>query len=129
MASKQCCENYAEGMSLPEYHMIAGESKQFTIPIYDSYDRQIDATGMTARFAICGYINPNMEPFVTKPCTVMPWSGGLAVLYVVLKPEDTVDLTGKFFYQITAKDTAGDCGIMRGHLYIHPNGDKDAINL
>lgn len=121
-----CC---ADGMSLPEYHMIAGESKRFTIPIYDNYSRQIDATGMTARFAICGYVNPNMEPFVTKQCGVTPWESGVAVLSTSLNPDDTVGLTGKFLYQITAKDASGDFGVMRGVLYIHPNGDKSAIKM
>lgn len=129
MTSKQCCGNYADGMSLPAYHMIAGESKQFTIPIYDSYDRQIDATGMTARFAICGYVNPNMEPFVIKQCNVTPCENGVAVLSTSIDPDDTVNLTGKFLYQITAKDASGDFGVMRGALYIHPNGDKSAIKM
>lgn len=117
-------------MSLPEYHMTAGESKNITIPIYNTAKKQIDATGMTARFSISDFVNIASEPLVTKSCSVIVQDGELmAVLFVVLEPEDTVNIYGKYIYQITAKDSQGSLGVLRGVLHIAPNNDKTGISL
>lgn len=109
--------------------MTAGESKSFTIPIYNNSKKQINATGMIARLAICSYVTAGMSPLVLKQCSVVDWDQGMAVLRVDLDPEDTIDLHGKFIYQITAKDVAGDLGVLRGYLYVAPNGDPTAITM
>jgi len=116
-------------MTLPEYHMVAGESKSITIPIYNRKGKQIDATGMTARFAINSFVTPNMAPLTFRDCEVVKDGSVLAALRVNLLPEDTAELRGKFLYQITAKDMEDNIGVMQGYLFIHMNGDRDAISI
>lgn len=117
-------------MTLPEYSMTAGESKHITIPIYNTAKKQIDASGMTARFSISDFVNIATAPLVTKNCSVIAQEGELmAVLFVALEPEDTVDIHGKYIYQITAKDFQGSFGVLRGVLHIAPNNDRNGISL
>lgn len=121
---------YQSNMSLPEYHMTAGESKNITIPIYNTGNKQIDASGMTARLAVSEFGNIAADPLFTKNCSVVAQEGELmAVLFVDLVPEDTVNLYGKYIYQITAKDFQGAFGVLRGVLHISPNNDKTGISL
>lgn len=115
-------------MSLPDFSMHAGETKNLHIPIYNPSKRQIDATGMTARLAISDYINQDGEPLLVKPCSVsVPPGETLAVLDVTLSPTDTAGLFGKFIYQITAKDADSNVGVMEGRMYISMNIDRAAI--
>lgn len=116
-------------MTLPSYHMVGGESKNITIPIYDRTGRQLDATGITARFAICDYVNIGMVPYAMKDCRVIPSEESPAVLFVALEPADTMNLYGKFIYQISGLDFESDLGVMRGLLTIAPNRDRAAISM
>lgn len=114
--------------TLPEQHMTAGDSKNIEIQIYNRKGKPVDATGMKARISISDYVNLNMSPFVTKNCSVIPRTGEqMAVLFVSLAPADTLNLCGKYVYQITGKDADSDFGVMNGILVIHPNRDKSAI--
>lgn len=120
---------FEKSMTLPTYHMTAGETKHITIPIYNPTGRQIDATGMTARLAIYDCVNYNAEPIVIKNCSVVPGKKDMiASLFVVLDSEDTILISGKFVYQVTGKDFSGNIGVMRGLLIISPNGDVGAIS-
>ena len=129
MTGNKCGRARGSGMSLPEYHMTAGESKRLTIPIYNSAKKPIDAAGMTARLAISSFTDPDMSPFVIRQCQVASGEDGPAVLFVELVPEDTISLSGKYIYQITGRDSAGDLGVMRGFLRIWPNSDRDAVHM
>ncbi len=121
---------YSDAMSLPKFHMTAGDSKRLIIPIYTRDGRPIDASGMTARLAITDFVGVCNEPLVIKNCTVMKGAAdNVAVLFVQLDPTDTIYLYGCYLYQITAKDIDGDFGIMRGKLYIYRNGDRAGINM
>lgn len=117
-------------MTLPEFSMTGGESKNITIPIYNKSGKQIDVSGMSARLAISDYVNIGMEPLVIKDCEVRPDGGdAFAVLFVALDPEDTVRLSGKFIYQVTGKDFAADFGVMQGIMTIAANRDREAITM
>lgn len=119
---------FSYNMDLPAYHMTAGSTKSFYIPIFNPSGKRIDATGMTARFSISDYVNYNCTPFVTKNCSVVTQqSDPVAALFVELDAADTIDLYGKFIYQVTAKSADGDIGPMRGILTISPNYDKEAV--
>ena len=50
------------------------------------------------------------------------------VLYVELKPSDTLDLFGKYIYQITIKDADNNADIpQQGIIYIHNNINKSFL--
>lgn len=117
-------------MTLPEYHMTAGETKNLTIPVYTTSGHQIDVSNMSARIAIVDYVNLKMAPYLVKDCEIRPTSGAaLAAFFVTFEPEDTIELNGKYIYQITAKDTEEHFGIMQGVIMIAANYDRDAISL
>lgn len=119
---------YKNNMALPEYSMTAGSTKEFYIPIYNPSGRRIDASGMTARYVIADFVNQNCRPYVVKDCSVVAQEGDTAAsLFVTLDAEDTVNLYGKFIYQVTATAASGEIGPMRGILNISPNNDKSAI--
>ena len=118
-------EGFLPLRTLPAYAMIAGETKTFTIPIYNRSNKQIDASGMKARFAISDYVNQDSKPLFVCDCTVVVPEGELfAVLRVNLPSESTLHLCGKYVYQITGTDVYNDIGIMNGELYIFANYDK-----
>lgn len=107
--------------------MVAGETKTFTIPIYSSVaeNKQIDASGMTARFAISDYVNYDSSPLFSCDCSVFTPDGEpLAVLRVDLPTSATLHLCGKYVYQITGIDIENNLGVMNGVLYIFANYDK-----
>ena len=84
--------------------MIAGETKTFTIPIYSSVakNKQIDASGMTARFAISDYVNYDSNPLFSCDCSVFtPEGEPLAVLRVYLVSPSGEPSTG-FYIEGTA---------------------------
>lgn len=115
-------------MSLPHFHFTGGETKNITIPIFNKAGNQIDAYGMTARLVISDYVNLNMDPLVIKDCKVIPGdSSAFAVLFTVLEPKDTVNLSGKFIYQVTGKDVEDAFGVMQGFMTIAANRDREAI--
>lgn len=119
---------FACNMELPQCHMTAGATKEFYIPVFNPSGKQIDVSGMTARLSISDYVNQNCKPLVVKECEVSTQDDILlAVFRVRLDSQDTVNLYGKFIYQVTAKSADGDIGPMRGILTISPNYDKEAV--
>lgn len=115
---------------LPDYHMTAGETQTITVNLYTETKKKIDAKGMTARLAITSHLNQCGEPFVVKDCRIatLPDENS-AVLQAALEPADTVDLFGKYVYQITAKDWEGNIGVLKGVMYIDNNIDRAAITI
>ncbi len=116
--------------SLPPYTINAGEAKDLTFPIYNRSKRQIDMTGMTARFAIADPVNQDSAPLLIKPCSVSQQVGSdYGSLQVKLDASDTVDLCGQYIYQITIKSDEDGPGILKGLLTVFANYDKGAISM
>lgn len=65
--------------------------------------------------ALINFVNKNGSPLIAKPMEVSKSEDGdgtvTNVLRVVLLPEETVDLVGKFIYQITIQDISGEIEI------------------
>lgn len=117
-------------ITLPEYHMVAGETQILIVPVYSTTGRQIDATGMTAKFAITDFLFRDSNPIVTKDCTIVSGnSTSMRVLRVQLDPEDTIDIYGKYVYQFTATDDAGSIYATQGSIFVYSNADSAAFGL
>ena len=113
---------------LPDYSMVAGETQNITILLYTTKNRQLDATGMYARFAVTDFINQDSEPILTKVCTIItPQDEYPAVLNCRLTPDDTIDLGGKYIYQITVMDIDDSVAILKGDMLIDRNCDREAL--
>lgn len=86
--------------------------------------------GGTAKFSIVNFLNKNSTPLVSKDMEIdmNDEDTHYNVLRVSLEPEDTVDLFGKFVYQITIRDIDGNIDIPhQGIINIHNNIDKPFI--
>ena len=118
--------------SLPEIRFVGGSSEdlQFNVFYDERNPKPFNLFGSEVSFSIVNFINKNSTPLVSKRMEV-----GLndeethhSVLRVSLLPADTVDLFGKFVYQISIKDIDGNVDIPhQGIINIHNNIDKAFI--
>lgn len=117
---------------LPEIHFIGGSSEDLQFDLYlDEAKRQpIDLQGGAAQFSLVDFSNRTGAPIVSKEMEIQKNKAqtGHNVVYVSLSPEDTVDLFGKYVYQITLRDAGGNIDIPhQGIVMIHNNIDKAFI--
>jgi len=115
--------------SLPEIDFVGGSSATLIFNVYANQDdpRPFAMTSCVANFAVIDYINKTGDPLISKQMIVRPSSNNLIynVATVELKPEDTLDLFGKYIYQVTIRDAENNVDIpQHGVLYIHNNINK-----
>ncbi len=117
--------------NLPELDFIGGSSEDLVFHVYHEGDKTkpFGLTDGMANFSIINFINKNGTPLVSKKMSVEidETETFYNVLTVLLEPSDTVDLFGKFVYQITIKDIDGNTDLQQGLIYIHNNINKDFI--
>lgn len=118
--------------SLPEMHFVGGASEDFQFDLYRDEGRQkpLSLLGGSAHFAIVNFANKNGAPLVTKTMEICLNEAETYhnVVRVSLDPDDTIDLAGKFVYQITLRDADGNIDIPhQGVITIHNNIDKAFI--
>jgi len=118
--------------SLPEIRFVGGSSENLQFNLYyDENDpKPFNLFGGEANFSIVHFINKNSTPLVSKGMEIGMNDAETHhnVLRVSLEPADTVDLFGKFVYQITLKDIDGDIDIPhQGIINIYNNIDKGFI--
>lgn len=117
---------------LPEIYFIGGSSEdlQFDLYLDEAKKQPINLQGGSARFALVDFSNKTGAPLVSKDMEVQ--AGKTQAYYnivcVSLSPEDTVDLFGKYVYQITLRDADGNIDIPhQGIAMIYNNIDKAFI--
>ena len=117
--------------TLPTIDFVAGETQDFAFYTYFYKRHQPFAlSGCTANFSIVSITNKTGGPILTKPMDSHLNDDVTAenVLAVTLDPLDTVDLCGKYIYQITIKDINGNIEIPKqGILFITNNINKSFI--
>jgi hypothetical protein len=92
--------------SLPKIDFIGGESHTFKFRLVTPTRESFDANGCTMAFSIINYANQNGEPLVIKGVALEIGEDGVPNIAVVhLLPEDTVELSGRYAYQISIRDT------------------------
>lgn len=121
-----------ERYTLPTISFVGGSTQKLSFHIYDQSDREpLDATTYTAEFSIINYVNKWGDPLIVKEMTLADIGdeGTLNVLTVTLSPTDTVDLAGKYIYQISIKDQDENVDIPnQGILFITNNIHKSFID-
>lgn len=122
--STQCMDGAWE---LPEFKMNAGETKFLRLPIYNNSNQLIDAAGMSGRLSISDYVNRGVCLQHIDCSTGDDDQCGGSIFMAQLLPQHTIDLCGKYIYQLTAKDYDGTVGVLRGIVFINHNADKEAI--
>ena len=117
--------------TLPTIDFVGGETQDFMFnTFFYKNRRQFSLTGCTANFAIVSFTNKMGKPILTKPMEAIFNDDGTInnVLIVTLEPEETVELCGKYIYQIQIRDIDGDVEIPKqGLLYITNNINRGFI--
>lgn len=122
------CDTY----TLPKIDFVGGSTKKFLFRVYYSRENPepFGLVGCEANFALIDYVNKNGEPIISKSMSVEMDAQNefYNILSVQLTSADTVDLCGKFVYQITIKDIDNMADVpQQGVLYIHNNINKNYL--
>ncbi len=120
--------------TLPTINFVGGATQKLMFHTYYYQGKHpFDLSFCTAKFAIVSYNNKHTKPKVLKNMTIQnntrPDEEPVPnILYVELEASDTVDLEGKYIYQITIQADSGDVEIPdQGIMYITNNIDRDSI--
>lgn len=115
--------------TLPDINFVAGDPQELVYNIYShSKDKPADLTGYTASFSVVPYLNQTGSPIITKTVEIGAAEGGVInnSIYFELTTADTLDLYGKYVYQLSIKDADGEIEPpQKGLMNIAINIDKD----
>lgn len=118
--------------TLPTIDFVGGETQDLSFNVYFyKNNRPFSLTGCTSNFSIVSCNNRGGAPILNKQMDSIFNEAGTSnnVLIVTLEPTETVDLSGKYVYQITIRDIDGDVEIPKqGILYITNNINKSFIS-
>jgi hypothetical protein len=77
-------------------------------------------------FSLSDPNNPNLGTLVSKELTLLQDAQGLtSIAEYIPESEDTIDLNGKYLYQLSAVDLGGKKEAKIGVMLITKNTDKD----
>lgn len=117
--------------TLPTIEFVGGQTQDLMFNVFFYNGRLPFAlAGCTANFAIVSFTNKMGAPILTKPMEAILNSEGTVnnVLTVTLEPKETVELYGRYIYQIQIQDIDGDIEIPKqGILYVTNNINKRFI--
>jgi len=113
--------------SLPKLTFIGGSTQTLKFTMQNPYGKPFDADGCKAVFSILHYCNKSEEPVLKVDASLgAGQTKALSVATVNLKAEDTVDLHGRFVYQLSIRNNYGEYdvpgqGIIDITRNIHPD--------
>lgn len=122
-----CC-NY-NPYTLPTIDFVGGETQDLLFNVYfHTKDKPFGLAGVTATFAIVNFRNKTGSTVLEKQMTATYNEDDIMnVLRVTLTPSETVNMSGKYIYQITIRDMNGITEIPKqGILFIINNINKSA---
>lgn len=122
-----CC-NY-NPYTLPTIDFVGGETQDLLFNVYfHTKDKPFGLAGATATFAIVSFRNKTGATVLEKQMTATYNADDIMnILRVTLTPSETVNLSGKYIYQITIRDMSGTTEIPKqGILFIINNINKSA---
>lgn len=121
--------------SLPTIEFVGGSTQNFAFNVYQYATKlPFDLSSCSADFSITDFVNPGGEPIISKGMTITKIDQSVSssvsnVLKVTLNPRDTVNLHGKYIYQISIKHLTGEIDIpQHGTMYINSNINKAYAN-
>ena len=122
--------------TLPAIDFVGGSSQDLIFHVYFYTTKNpFDLSDCTANFSIVEFTNRTGKVVLSKTMTIdsdgAVYSGDTYrnILRVALTPADTVNLSGKYIYQISIKETStGKTEVPnQGTMYITNNINKDYI--
>lgn len=124
-----CCIDFQN--ELPTISFVGGATEPLSFDFYHKLaGLPYDFTNSVCNFAISGYAVDFATPIISKEMTIGKSSvdGTNSVLSVVLDPADTVNLHGKYLYQISILGAGNEIDIPRqGIMYIARNINRGFI--
>lgn len=94
--------------TLPELTFVGGKTQELRFNLKDKNGEPYNASGSTVNFSICDYSYKTGAPLLSLTPTLIADENGVAdMLYITIAPEDTLNLFGKYIYQITIVDISG----------------------
>lgn len=114
---------------LPEISFVGGSTQELIFHTYSKNLKPFGLSGCSANFAVAK-CNHEKEPILSKEMSINVSNDDNSnnILKVNLSTSDTLDLYGKYTYQITIKDSDGNVEIpYQGILYIQNNIDKSFV--
>lgn len=114
---------------LPEINFVAGQSEKILWNVYDSNKEPFDGSDCIVNFAIVDYSNRTETPIISKEFGFrVPDDDSTVqnVILVQLSPSDTLELEGKYIYQLTiVNQTSEEVSIpYQGIMMIYKNINK-----
>lgn len=111
---------------LPEWRLVGGETRKRTFTLHHDEGGPIyNIPGAIAEMAVVDFVNPHGEPRFRKPASVSAdANGNYCEITVDLASVDTLNLQGKYIYQLTIRDALGNIAAPKGLMYIAPNINK-----
>jgi len=115
--------------SLPEISFVGGETRDLNFRLLTDNGKVFSASGASTTFSIVNSVNRTGAPIISKPMDIIADDNDIdSILTVTLLPAETVNLFGKYIYQITIIDLSGEVEIpSQGILRITNNIDKNAV--
>ncbi|MDD6530595.1 MAG: hypothetical protein PUF41_11520 [Prevotella copri] len=115
--------------SLPEWRLVGGETQSRIFTLYQKSGELCNLSNATADFAVVEFVNPYTLPLIQKSVAVSAsTTGEYSEVIIDLSVTDTIDMHGKYIYQVTVKDDAGNVSIpYHGIMYVYRNIDKSFI--
>lgn len=119
--------------TLPELTFVGGETQEMKFRLKEIDGSLYNAKYCTANFSICNYSNKVGTPIITLTPTFISDGGKIIhILHIVLPAEKTVNLFGKYIYQIVIMDDTGrieipNQGIMNITRNINIDETEEAI--
>jgi len=115
--------------TLPEDTFVAGQTCKYTWRLIRESGNDFSAQDCTGTLAITNYSHKNDTPDLVKDVKFEPGDNGvLNKATVTLTADDTINLDGKYIYQLSIRDTQGNIEIPnQGILYIYKNINKSFI--
>lgn len=122
---------------LPTMEFIGGENitlrwNLWALSINEQMNKDVpfNANGCTVTFSLIDITNKTGEPIISRKCIPEIGDEGIASTVITyLVPADTVNLRGKYIYQLTIVASDGAAEIPgQGVMYINNNIDRKLVS-
>ena len=115
--------------TLPQDSFVAGQTREYAWRLFRESGLSFNSYGCTGAFSLLDYSHKDEDPILVKEITFIAGDNSINnVATVTLNPQDTVELDGKYIYQLSIKDMDGNVEIPnQGILYISNNIHKSFV--
>ena len=120
-----------EVYTLPEWDFVGGATQKRRFALFHAQNRSCDLPQGKCNFAVTPYLNATAQPYISKDFNISISDDGLTnIVIVTLTPQETVNMEGRYEYQLTIKDSKGNVSIPhKGIMQVYRNINQSAILL